>query len=59
MKQESGTATRSDANNFIPNENSEQELTFKKCGIPNKMGLNKDGLEFLSSGQTKAGMMNF
>lgn len=51
-----GTAMRSDA---IPNENlitdSQQELAFKKCGIPNKMGLNKNGLEFLSSGQTKAG----
>lgn len=58
-KQETGTATRSDANDTIPNgnlnKNSEQELAFKKCGLPNKMGLNKEGLEFLSSGQTKAG----
>lgn len=31
------------------------ESMLKKCGVPNKMGLNKDGLQFLSSAQTKAG----
>lgn len=62
--QESSTAaTKSDANESITNEilsrNSEEELAFKKCGIPNRMGLNKGGLEFLSSGQTKAGKIYY
>lgn len=41
-----------------PNANKEkenQEIDVKKCGIPNQMGLNKQGLEFLSSAHSKAG----
>lgn len=48
---------KADELNSVRNEaeNVSQETTIKRCGVPNKLGLNKDGLEFLSSGQTKAG----
>lgn len=37
------------------NEDIDLNVATKKCGIPNQMGLNKHGLEFLSSSHSKAG----
>lgn len=34
---------------------TQSDIVMKKCGIPNQMGLNKYGLEFLSSSHSKAG----
>lgn len=40
------------------NEDIDLNVATKKCGIPNQMGLNKHGLEFLSSSHSKAGKKN-
>ncbi|XP_031639924.1 phenoloxidase-activating factor 2-like [Contarinia nasturtii] len=47
--------SRFDTDEPAANRDVNQEIDVKKCGIPNQMGLNKYGLEFLSSAHSKAG----
>lgn len=59
IAQDAGSGTKSDVADSTPNidlkERSGEESAFEKCGVPNKMGLNKYGLEFLSASHSKAG----